>query len=248
MAHPRFNALATILALAAALYLAAAAPFVGRWKYARLARTRDQDPAALMRFYRLSLLLQGSWVLLVLIVVAVAPGIHPATVGLAWPSGKGAPGATSLALELIALIVVTGLLFRRVVQRGRTIPGQRLFAAMIPSTPTERWMAAAVALGAGVSEEFLCRGLLIAAGIGIFGLTPLQAAVAAVAVFGMAHLYQGPVGVVLTAVVGAILVGLYFSSGSLLLPILVHAAIDIRGLVMVPAPPRQPVTAEPGDR
>ena len=58
-------------------------------------------------------------------------------------------------------------------------------------------------------------------------------AVAAVA-FGLAHAYQGRVGVLTTGVLGGVMAALYLETGSLLLPVLLHAAIDLRFL-LVPA-------------
>ncbi|MEJ7704018.1 MAG: CPBP family intramembrane glutamic endopeptidase [Geodermatophilaceae bacterium] len=46
--------------------------------------------------------------------------------------------------------------------------------------------------------------------------------------FGLAHLYQGRGGVVTTSVLGALLTFLYVGTGTLLVPMLVHAAIDLR--------------------
>jgi membrane protease YdiL (CAAX protease family) len=56
-------------------------------------------------------------------------------------------------------------------------------------------------------------------------------AVAAVA-FGLAHAYQGVGGIVLTGVLGGVLAALYLSTGSLLLPVLLHAVIDLRFLLV----------------
>jgi membrane protease YdiL (CAAX protease family) len=52
--------------------------------------------------------------------------------------------------------------------------------------------------------------------------------VAAAAVFGLAHLYQKVTGVVATAIAGLLFCVLYVKTGSLLLPILLHVAIDVR--------------------
>jgi uncharacterized protein len=49
---------------------------------------------------------------------------------------------------------------------------------------------------------------------------------------GLAHAYQGWGGMAMTAVVGCALGGLYAASGSLLLPILLHAALDARGALL----------------
>nr|WP_240942262.1 CPBP family intramembrane glutamic endopeptidase [Planosporangium thailandense] len=117
---------------------------------------------------------------------------------------------------------------------------------MLPRTRAERWHALAVAVGAGVSEELAFRGLLIATGVALFGVSPYVAAAALIVLFGVAHLYQGVGGMVGTALVGALLTGLYLASGSLLLPIVLHVVIDIRSLLLVPAPrsaPTDPGTA-----
>jgi len=53
-------------------------------------------------------------------------------------------------------------------------------------------------------------------------------------VFGLAHLYQGWVGILATAVIGAALAALYLGSGALWLAMAVHAAFDLFGLVIRP--------------
>ena len=59
--------------------------------------------------------------------------------------------------------------------------------------------------------------------------------VAAAAIFGLAHIYQGVTGVTLTALAGALFCGLYVVTGSLLVPILLHILIDAR-FAILPAP------------
>jgi membrane protease YdiL (CAAX protease family) len=56
----------------------------------------------------------------------------------------------------------------------------------------------------------------------------------AAAAFGVAHANQGRAGVALTGVLGGVMAALYLQTGSLLLPVLLHAAIDLRFL-LVPA-------------
>ena len=55
--------------------------------------------------------------------------------------------------------------------------------------------------------------------------------VAAVA-FGLAHAYQGAVGILTTGLLGGVMAALYLQTGSLLLPVLLHAAIDLRFLLV----------------
>jgi membrane protease YdiL (CAAX protease family) len=45
--------------------------------------------------------------------------------------------------------------------------------------------------------------------------------------FGIGHLYQGVTGILKTGTVGLVVGGLYLISGSIWLPMFVHAAIDV---------------------
>ena len=61
--------------------------------------------------------------------------------------------------------------------------------------------------------------------------TPRARALAASSVlFGMAHSYQGVSGMIATALVGAAFGWVYLETGSLLLPVLLHAALDISSM------------------
>ena len=102
---------------------------------------------------------------------------------------------------------------------------------MMPRNARERRWGAAMAVIAGTTEEIFFRlavPLLLArltgsAGIGFaIGLV----------MFALAHRYQGWIGVAATSVVGALMIGLYLSSGDLWLAMLVHGFIDLNGLVL----------------
>ena len=58
----------------------------------------------------------------------------------------------------------------------------------------------------------------------------------ALALFAVAHVYQGWRHMLMTLLPGYALTALYLSTGSLLLPVLVHVLIDVCGLVLTPAP------------
>ena len=53
-------------------------------------------------------------------------------------------------------------------------------------------------------------------------------------IFGLGHLYQGVRGVIGTTVLGLVFAVLFVITGNLAIPILLHAAIDARVLLMVP--------------
>lgn len=233
---PRFDAAATVITIGLIAYLVLVEPFLGRWMYRRLVERVDHEPGARQRFYAVTLAVEWTWALLVFAVIIVAPGVRAGDLGIAVPFGEHAAAASGAALYLAVIVVGTGLLLRRRAGQGRRVPGQQAFSALLPRTRRDRQLALGVAITAGVCEELLCRGLLIAAGVGLGGLSAYWAAGVAVAVFGFAHLYQGWTGVLGAAVIGVIMTGLYFASGSLLLPIVVHATIDIRALLLVPTP------------
>lgn len=84
-----------------------------------------------------------------------------------------------------------------------------------------------VSITAGVTEEILFRGFLIA----IFALfLPLWvAAGAALALFVLAHSYQGPTGMLRILPISLILTLTYVLSGSLWPGIILHAFVDLAG-------------------
>ena len=112
------------------------------------------------------------------------------------------------------------------------------FSALLPVTARERLLFAAVALSAGVCEEVVFRGWLLAALHGQLGLQGGWLILIAAAIFGLAHAYQKISGVALTGLLGAVFCLLYVVTGSLLLPIILHVFIDIR-FALLPAPRKQ---------
>jgi membrane protease YdiL (CAAX protease family) len=106
-------------------------------------------------------------------------------------------------------------------------------ALILPRTSEERWWFAAVSVSAGICEEIIFRGFLIR----YFATPPLglgvgAAIIAAALVFGIAHGYQGWKGVLVTAVLALVMTALFYATGSLVLPIVVHALLDLRILLM----------------
>jgi membrane protease YdiL (CAAX protease family) len=112
-------------------------------------------------------------------------------------------------------------------------------AFFMPKTPPEfRWFGA-VAVTAGICEEILWRGFLIH----YFGRDPWHLGIFAAVVisslsFASAHLYLG-LKSVLGALVGGILFALLFVlTGNLLVPIIVHAVLDLLAIpILRRAPP-----------
>ena len=112
------------------------------------------------------------------------------------------------------------------------------FSALIPITTQERLIWAAAAISAGICEEIVFRGWLLSTLHSVLRLDGTALVLVAAVLFGLAHSYQGIIGMILTAFAGAVFCGLYVATGSLLVPIALHILIDLRFAVL-PAPRTQ---------
>lgn len=96
---------------------------------------------------------------------------------------------------------------------------------MMPRNGNELARFYGVSVTAGVVEEILWRGFLFWY-LGAF--MPLwAAAIVSTIGFGLAHAYQGWSQVPAITMVGAVFAGMYLLTGSVWLPIILHAAVDI---------------------
>ena len=251
---PEFSGLGTVLAALVLGYLVLVEPWLGRSMYGELRRHREDDPGVLVRMYgRWSAIL---WALAAaaLLAVAASPDLSWAQIGLRLPEGWSleAAGLDRDPASLLGLAVGAGIGLAAVVLVGwllrRTVPGWRhpglaAVDAMLPRTPGERWAGAGMAVTAGVCEEIVFRGLLIALGTAL-GLPLYAAAALSLAVFVLGHLYQGGRALPGVALAGLALTVLYLRTDSLLVPILLHVLIDLRSLAFSsPAQRPEPLRA-----
>jgi membrane protease YdiL (CAAX protease family) len=96
---------------------------------------------------------------------------------------------------------------------------------LAPQTRTENHLFDMVAITAGVCEEVLYRGLLLATLVPLVGTWPAVAISSLI--FGLGHAYQGISGIVKTGLIGLILALLTVFSGSLFIAIVLHAIVDL---------------------
>jgi hypothetical protein len=237
---------AALAAVMVAGYLVVGEPVVGQVLHRRFEGRLRTDPGARRSFYRRLLILEWGLSLLVLGIWLAAPDVDAAAVGLQWPQSW--PGPVTFAVVVLVLLFV--LVSTRALRGGalmdatpRPRPGDGRHAeppahatlALLPRTRGERRLFTVVGITAGVCEEWLYRGFFLAVVSAVAGGLPTGALVAVAAVaFGLAHAYQGVVGIVTTGVLGGIMAALYLETGSLLAPVLLHALIDLRFL-LVPA-------------
>ena len=219
-------------------YLVAGQPVVGGWSQRRFTRSLLFDPAARLARYRRTMLIEWPLAAVALLLVALAPGLDLADSGVRWPRLTGYTVVGGLGL-----VASAGLLagLRRRVDRGVDVVAPAEVAVLLPRTAAERRVFLGLAVSAGVCEETLYRGFLLAV---VTALAPDLAAgwlaVVSALAFGLAHVYQGALGVATSVVLGGCLAVLYLGSGSLLLPVLYHVLIDLRVLVLAVGRRRQP--------
>jgi membrane protease YdiL (CAAX protease family) len=104
----------------------------------------------------------------------------------------------------------------------------------LPITGEERAWFAVVSVTAGICEEVLYRGFLIrylSDGPWHFGIW-IALAIASIS-FGLGHGYQGLSGIIGTGVLGALIAVIFLATGSLWLPMALHAIIDLRVLLLL---------------
>ena len=153
--------------------------------------------------------------------------------GLTWRD-LGVSGASRIAV--LAVSIIGALLIgaahwanvRRMsrsnhpnLQRLRAL-GSRLF----PRTPTEIALFILLALTAGICEEFLFRGFVMAALLRA-GLATWLAVIVSSAMFGIAHLYQGKGGSLGTGILGTLFALVRIAYHSLLPAVVWHAVLDV---------------------
>jgi len=157
--------------------------------------------------------------------------------GGAWLVGSRHGGAAALGLAPLSLgpfaawtltLVGAGLAVTVVFRAGGQRLGlreSRLLRDLLPRTGRERAAFTGLSLAAGAGEELAYRGYVIPV-LGAVTGAPVAAAVSSL-VFGILHVYQGPLGMARTALLGGVLAWGFLASGSLWPPMAAHAFLDI---------------------
>lgn len=137
-----------------------------------------------------------------------------------------------------------GAILGLIISRWQVRRGKRPFTAgdidrILPRHPGEFGWTAALGIAAGIVEELFFRLAVplfatLATGSAPFGF------VVATLLFAGAHRYQGLVGMAFSGLAGALLATLYLATGELWFAMLVHALLNLNGLVLRPAFLRRP--------
>ncbi len=240
---------AAFAAVVVAVYLVVGEPVAGHVLHRRFEGRLRTDPGARRSFYGRLLVLEWGLAAVALVVWLSAPGVDAAAVGLTWPRSWPGPVATLLVVLVLVFVVAStralrgGALVTAAAPprrpAGSPAPGRHAeppgaaTLALLPRTAAERRLFTVVGLTAGICEEWLYRGFFLAVVTAAAPGLPVGVLVVVAAIaFGTAHAYQGASGVATTGVLGGVLAALYLQTGSLLLPVLLHVAIDLRFLLV----------------
>jgi membrane protease YdiL (CAAX protease family) len=155
-----------------------------------------------------------------------APGVLSGLVGTTWVDARRAVTDCVLAAVTAFVIVAVNVAYTHLLGAGLDASTR----ALLPQTPQERVVWAAVALSVGFCEEVVYRGYLQMA-LSRWLRSVTLGVIAQGALFGLAHLEQG--GVVRAAIpiafYGVLLGALRRFRGSLLPGIICHVALDLVG-------------------
>lgn len=134
-------------------------------------------------------------------------------------------GLVITLVTMVAMVHQTRRILGDKNRRGRTQRMLEPVMFLLPHTPKELRHFRALSLTAGICEEILFRGYLIWYLYWLVGFW--QALLISSLLFGLAHSYQGPAGILRTTAVGLLFALFYVLTFSLWVSMLLHAFIDI---------------------
>lgn len=155
----------------------------------------------------------------------------------------GAVIALFTALVLLPYVTVA---LKKLKNKPRTYRGADAMKSLdyfFPATWIERRWWVFLCITAGICEETLYRGFLLRyLHAGPFALNLSIALLISSLIFALAHVYAGVSGVVGSFLGGFIFGLLFLLTGNLLLPMILHALMDLRMLVIL-RPPAEDATS-----
>ena len=211
-----------------AIAFAVALPLRGYLSFPKVrARLAEDRPGTRLRLYRRTMAWQwtaaaivvGSWHL---------QGRPLSELGWAWPGHVG----TFVALGVVVLVI--GFMSWQLIGLPRhpdihaPVREQLEKAApFLPRNADESAWFFGTAVTAGICEELMFRSFLIAYAASFVG--PWGAVLVTALAFGIGHAYQGRTGALKTFIAGLVGGALYVVGGTILLPMLLHAFVDVHG-------------------
>jgi membrane protease YdiL (CAAX protease family) len=204
--------------------LAIVMPFFGLRLYRSLTAGADPRPGAKSRLYALLIVVQ--WLLLGgLAIICRHHGITAAELGERLGNPVLTLGLSAGLLVLLGAMTAMNVRQLKAMNRETLEKSLRRLRRFLPASRRELLLFGAMALTAGICEELLYRGWLVAFLGALTGSIWLGVLIGG-AIFGLGHSYQGPRGIVATGVLGLLFGAIFVGIGSLYPVQLIHFAIN----------------------
>lgn len=215
------------------LFFATVVPWLGRRRIRLLLRSPKTDKRERLALYASTFVFQ--WLAVAIICWRTrAHGISAGALACAIPN---------VALIAVISILLCGFVFanqffslRRLASRPQDVKGSIVDLArkIFPQDNSERAAFLVLAATVAICEEFIYRGFAQHAFQNWLGGQILAGVLGSALLFSLAHLYQGPRGLVSTFVVGLLFAGIRAWTGSLLPEILAHFVADSTAGLLAP--------------
>jgi len=220
-------------------------PIFGYRDYQKFKRKVKTDGLARIGYYKSTM--AGLWIPAGLILVlAASTELTLGQIGLSFVTLKTeifGSFLTYLALTgmIVYALVIVGILIgskfsfklRNSMEKAKKQELHKSsFGDILPTNRQEKKMWTYVSITAGITEEILYRGFLIFALGSLFpGASIWFSILTASLLFGLAHTYQGFIGVMRTTLIGIWFTVVYLAAGSILPLIAFHALVDYFGKI-----------------
>ena len=224
------------------IFLALAVPWLGRRRVRQLFAMPQTTKMDRLSLYASTIAFQ--WLAAgVILWRTSARGIRVAQLGLAIPSPRITIAA---ALVLSALILLNQIFsLRRIAANPTEIRGilPQLALKVFPQDDVERLAFFALVSTVAVCEEIIYRGFVQFVFQSWSGGTVIVGIAGSAAIFALAHLYQGPRGLVSTSLIGLLFSAIRAWTGSLLAPLVAHFVADLAAGLIAPRKLRAPLAS-----
>jgi uncharacterized protein len=216
------------------ILLSTAVPLLGRRRIRQLMRMPETTKRARLKLYASTIAFQ--WFAAgVVLWRADAHQIPFTRLGLAIPS----PALTAIISIVLAALVLANQLvsLRRLATHPAEAQGvlPQLALKIFPQDSVERLAFFVVVVTVAVCEELIYRGFVQRIFENWSGGFILAGILGSAALFSVAHLYQGPRGLVTTFIVGLLFAAIRAWTGSLLAPLIAHFVADISAGFLAPS-------------
>jgi uncharacterized protein len=219
------------------------------WDHYEIPRLKaNTDPEKRVRFYKKIIAAEWACTLVAFFAVGLARlfTIHVLPGEIRWLAGSAGSSFVAGLVTAIAVVILLPAILAIWSEkiRAKAAKASESLSYLLPWNSSERLWWWPVCITAGICEEVLYRGFLLH----YLHSTPFHfsltwSLVIAAAIFGIGHLYQGVKGLFSTAVLGFVLGVIFVMTSSLLIPIIAHAVLDLRILLLIPAGAEPQATA-----